>query len=121
MRRLVAPLLDLVCLVGFVLGGRTAHDIGGGFTTVVIILWPLTVGWFAAAAAVRLYAGSGLPRWARLPLTWVLGLTIGLILRAAVTGRDTPIPFVVVAFGFVGGTTAAWRLLGVAASRVRAG
>ncbi len=117
----MAPGLDLVCLVGFVLGGRTAHDLGGGFATVLIILWPLAVGWFAVAAAVRLYAGSALPEWARLLLTWVLGLTVGLILRAAVTGRDTPIPFIVVAFGFICGTTAAWRLLGVAASRIRAG
>ncbi|MGA8014806.1 MAG: DUF3054 domain-containing protein [Candidatus Dormiibacterota bacterium] len=117
----MAPVLDLVCLVGFVLGGRSAHDIGGGVTAVLIILWPLVVGWFSAAAAVRLYASSALPRWARLLLTWVLGLTVGLILRAAVTGRATPIPFLLVAFGFIGGTTAAWRLLGVAASRIQTG
>jgi hypothetical protein len=108
-------------LVGFVLGGRAAHNIGGGIPTFLTILWPLAVGWFAVAWAVGLYARSARPLWARLLLTWGLGLSVGLLLRALVTGGGTPVAFVAVAGGFMGATTVAWRLLGAGLWRFQAG
>ena len=120
MRRLAAPVLDLLCLVGFVLGGAARHDIGGGIGTYLTILWPLVVGWYAQAWPARLYARSVLHEWTRLVLTWALGLTAALLLRALVTRHDTPIAFIAVTFGFIGATTAGWRLLGMGLSRLLA-
>lgn len=120
MRRLAAPVLDLLCLVVFVLGGAAQHGIGGGIGTYLTILWPLAVGWYALAWPSRLYARSVLPEWTRLVLTWVPGLTAGLLLRALVTHHQTPIAFIAVTFGFVGATTGGWRLLATGLSRLRA-
>jgi hypothetical protein len=49
-------------------------------------------------------------RWTVLGLTWVAGTAIALILRSAITQRDTPIAFIIVAYGFIGLTVFGWRL-----------
>jgi len=49
---------------------------------------PLLAGWFAAATAFRLYAQRTRHR---LLLTWVIGIPLGVFVRAAVLGRlDEP-------------------------------
>jgi hypothetical protein len=44
----------------------------------------------------------------------VVGVGLGLLIRIAVTHRDTPAAFVLVSFAFIALTTAGWRLLAVA-------
>lgn len=61
------------------------------------------------ALVLQLYRAP-LDRWVILACTWVAGTTIGLVLRAAVTHRNTPIAFIIVAFIFIGLTTFGWRL-----------
>jgi hypothetical protein len=41
-------------------------------------------GWFAVALAVRLYTRSG---WPRLGMTWLAGVTLGVLVRAAIVGH----------------------------------
>ena len=73
---------------------------------------------FGIALALRLYR-SPLDRWLILACTWVGGCAIALVLRAAVTGRSTPIAFIIVAYIFIGATTFGWRLLVHGLARVR--
>jgi hypothetical protein len=106
---LPAAVLDAACLAVFVALGRESHDIAGGIGWYATVLWPFLLGWFAAAAALRLYV-TWPNRWTVLVLTWVAGTAIALILRSAITQRDTPIAFIIVAYGFIGLTVFGWRL-----------
>jgi Protein of unknown function (DUF3054) len=116
--RALAAGIDLVCLAVFVALGRASHDISSGIGWYFTVLWPFLVGWFGIALALRLYR-SPLDRWLILACTWVGGCAIALVLRAAVTGRSTPIAFIIVAYIFIGATTFGWRLLAHAVARVR--
>jgi len=100
---------DAGCLAVFVLLGRESHDLGSGITWYLTVLWPFLLGWFAAAGAARLYA-SWPNRWTVLAATWVAGTAIALVLRSLITGRASPLAFVVVAYGFIGLTVFGWRL-----------
>lgn len=106
----LAVLLDALCVGAFVAAGRESHDIGAGAAWFFGVLWPFAAGWFAAALALRLYSQrSG---WlARLLTNVVAGVALGLVLRAAVTHRATPIAFIVVAYAFITLLTLGWRLV----------
>jgi hypothetical protein len=52
--------------------------------------------WFAVALAVRLYARGGLTR---LAVTWLVGVSLAVLVRAAVVGH-LPGAFYAVALGF---------------------
>ncbi len=115
----VAPLLDALCLAVFVVAGRESHGLDSGAGWFLVVLWPIAAGWFAVAIAVRLYAAlPGLS--GRLATTIVVGVGLGLVIRIAATHRDTPLAFVLVAFGFITLTTAGWRVLAVALPRLLA-
>jgi hypothetical protein len=98
--------------------GRASHDISSGIAWYLTVLWPFLVGWFAVAVALRLYR-SPLDRWLILACTWVGGCAIALGLRAVVTGRSTPIAFIIVTYIFIGVTTFGWRVLAHGLARVR--
>ncbi len=106
----VAPIVDALCISGFVLLGRESHGGDGGVTWFLLVVWPLALGWFAAAAVTRLYT-SGSRAQGRLIATAATGIGAGLILRAAVTRRETPLAFVVVAFAVITTATVGWRLV----------
>ena len=112
---------DAACLAVFVALGRESHDLSSGIAWYLTVLWPFLLGWFAAAAAVRLY-GSWPNRWTVLAVTWVAGTAIALALRSLITQRATPVAFVIVAYTFIGLTVFGWRLalLGMTALRNRA-
>lgn len=115
----VAPVLDALCLVVFVLAGRESHGLDSGAGWFLVVLWPIAAAWFAVALTVRLYAGHpGLVR--RLATTIVIGVGLGLVIRSAVTHRDTPIAFVVVSFAFITLTTVGWRVLATVLPRLLA-
>jgi FtsH-binding integral membrane protein len=115
--RLLAPIFDSICLCAFVLLGRQSHGVDGGSDWFFIVVWPLVVGWFAAALAVRLYTSRSQAPW-RVAATVVLGVTVGLLLRVLVTHRDTPVAFIIVAYGFIGLSTCGWRIIPSALSRM---
>jgi hypothetical protein len=100
---------DAACLAVFVLLGRESHDLSSGITWYLTVLWPFLLGWFAAAAAVRLYA-SWPNRWMAVAATWVAGTAIALVLRSLITQRATPLAFIIVAYAFIGLTVFGWRL-----------
>jgi hypothetical protein len=100
---------DAACLAVFVALGRESHDLSSGITWYLTVLWPFLLGWFAAAAALRLYA-SWPNRWMALAATWVAGIAVALVLRSLITGRASPLAFVIVAYAFIGLTVFGWRL-----------
>ncbi len=83
------------------------------------MLWPVAAGWFAIALAAGLYARRSHPA-VRLAATVLIGVGVALVIRIAVTHRDTPIAFVLVAYGFITVTTVGWRALAGAAPRLLA-
>jgi hypothetical protein len=106
---LPAAAADAACLAVFVLLGRASHDLSSGISWYLTVLWPFLLGWFAAAAACRLYA-SWPPRPIPLAATWVGGTALALVLRALITQRATPVAFIVVAYAFIGLAVFGWRL-----------
>ena len=107
--RALAVGVDALCLAIFVALGRASHDISSGIDWYLTVLWPFLVGWFVVAFVLQLYRAP-LDRWVVLACTWVLGSTIGLVLRATVTHRSTPLAFIIVTLIFIGLTTFGWRL-----------
>jgi hypothetical protein len=67
----------------------------------------LVAAWFAVAAAVRLY-----PRfaWWRLAATWLIGISVGVLVRAAIVGH-LAVDFWAVALAFTALFVLAGRLL----------
>ena len=64
-------------------------------------------GWFAIAFAVRLYTRAG---WWRVVVTWLAGVTLGVLVRAAIVGHR-PGAFYVVALVFTAVFVLASRML----------
>jgi Protein of unknown function (DUF3054) len=109
----VASVFDSVCLGVFVLLGRESHGVDGGSGWFFVVVWPFAVGWFAAAlvhVSVTSFVAAG--------ATAVIGVAIGMLLRVAGTHRDTPIAFILVAYGFIVLTTFGWRIVPSALSRM---
>jgi Protein of unknown function (DUF3054) len=84
-----AALVDALALVVFVVVGVLTHHASAlAFVRDVLCILG---GWFAAAAAARLYAVGG---WRRLAATWAVGVSAGVLVRAGIVGH--------VAFAFWG-------------------
>lgn len=118
-RPAVAAAADLACLVLFVALGRRNHDIHGGVTWFLGVLWPIALGWFGAALATRLYTDGRRP-WVRLTVTWIVGVVVALALRGIVMGHQPFSTFAFVLLGFVGLLTFGWRTI-VTLARSRPG
>ncbi|MGH2933552.1 MAG: DUF3054 family protein [Gaiellaceae bacterium] len=73
---------DAAALLVFVVVGVLTHDA----SAVAFVRDALCIlgGWFAAALAVRLYARGG---WWRLGVTWLAGVSAGVLVRAAIVGH----------------------------------
>jgi hypothetical protein len=104
----VAPLIDALCIVALVAFGRDHHDIDEGIGWWLTILWPLLLGWFAAAVATRLYTRNA-GRWLALLATLVAGILVGSFFRGAFTDRPYLGIFTIVSAGFLTLTTVGWR------------
>jgi hypothetical protein len=80
----VAALADAAAIVVFAIVGLLAHHggvRGGGLARDAL---PLLGGWFGAAVLLRLYKRAELRR---LAATWLVGITAGVAVRAAVLGH----------------------------------
>jgi Protein of unknown function (DUF3054) len=107
--RLSAALLDVGCVLAFVIIGRASHAKGESLAGITSTAWPfltgLAAGWVAARAWRRPLdlAPAGLGAW--------LGtVAIGMILRV-VSGQGTAFAFICVALAFLALFLLGWRLL----------
>jgi glucose-6-phosphate-specific signal transduction histidine kinase len=67
----------------------------------------IVVAWFAAAVAVRLYTRFA---WWRLAVTWLVGVSAGVLVRAAIVGH-LAVDFWAVALAFTALFVLAGRLI----------
>ncbi len=82
----VAPVLDLLCIVGFIFGGAGQHNINEGASWFLMVLWPLAVGWFGVSLVTKLYTRPD-REWVRLAATLLGGMLVGSVLRGTFTDR----------------------------------
>lgn len=73
---------DAAALVVFVVVGVLTHGASAG--AFVRDLLCILGGWFAAAAVLRLYRRG---TWWRLGATWLVGISAGVLVRAAIVGH----------------------------------
>ena len=85
---------DAAALLVFVVVGVVTHDASA--TAFVRDLACILGGWFAAAIVLRLYVRGG--RW-RLAATWLVGVSAGVLVRAAIV-RHLAVDFWGVALAF---------------------
>jgi Protein of unknown function (DUF3054) len=81
-RRLAAA--DATAIVLFAAIGQLSHRGGVSLAGFARDALPILAGWFVAAAAFRLYKRKG---WRAFVLTWLVGVTAGVAVRALVLGR----------------------------------
>lgn len=105
----VAVVLDVVCVLVFVIIGLFSHTKGEAVATIASVSWPflsgLGIGWLISRA------------WRR-PLTlrptgltvWLSTVAFGMILRV-VSGQGTAFAFILVALAFLGLVLLGWRLI----------
>ncbi|MFV2196993.1 DUF3054 domain-containing protein [Nocardiopsis sp. LOL_012] len=110
MRSFTAPLAfvaDLVCVLAFVLIGRTEHESGTALGAVLGTAWPfaaaLALGW-----ALTLAWRSPARLWPTGVFVWAVAVAGGMVARLA-TGEDAPYSFVVVTGVFLAATMLGWR------------
>lgn len=116
--RWVAPTLDLLSIVAFILIGRDRHAVSWDLEWFVVVWWPLTTGWVVVALLTRLYTQAD-RMWLRLVATIVGGVLLGGLLRIP-TGRIAYSIFTVVALGTLTIFTFGWRLIALGLARRRA-
>jgi hypothetical protein len=81
--RRLAIAADAAAIVLFAIVGMLSH--GAAASAFARDALPLLGGWFAAALVTRLYVQPSLPR---LLVTWIVGITAGVLVRALILGRD---------------------------------
>jgi FtsH-binding integral membrane protein len=105
----LAVLLDVCCVLIFVIIGRASHTKGESLVGVASTAWPflcgLGVGWVASRAWRRPVSlnPAGLA-------AWLSTVVLGMVLRV-VSGQGTAAAFVVVALAFLGLFLLGWRLI----------
>ena len=75
--------VDALAIVVFAIVGLISH--GASATHFFRDALPLLGGWFAAAFVTRLYVQPSIPR---LLVTWAVGITAGVLVRALILGRS---------------------------------
>ncbi len=105
----LAVVLDVCCVLIFVIIGRASHTKGESLAGIASTAWPflsgLGVGWLAARGWRRPLAirPQGLA-------IWLCTVALGMILRV-VSGQGTAVAFIVVALVFLALFLLGWRLL----------
>jgi hypothetical protein len=116
--RLWAILADLVCVLAFAAGGKSAHDESSTWWVILTIAWPYALAMLAGHlwAQQREFAS-----WQPWPAgVGILGFTyaVGMGIRLA-TGRGVAVGFLIVAVIFLAVTMLGWRLVAGWVSRRR--
>jgi hypothetical protein len=109
-RPAVLALSDAVAILAFTTIGLISHRHGLSASGYAGDALPLLGCWFAAAAIFGLYRRRGA---SILLATWLVGVTLGVLVRALVLGHSVEADFLAVALAFI--------LLFVAALRVAVG
>jgi peptidoglycan/LPS O-acetylase OafA/YrhL len=113
----MAVVLDIACVLVFVIIGRASHTKGESLAGIASTAWPflagLGVGWLASRAWRRPLAilPVGL-------VVWLSTVAIGMVARV-ISGQGTAAAFIAVALAFLALFLLGWRLLARLARRYR--
>jgi hypothetical protein len=105
----VAVVLDVCCVLVFVVIGRASHTKGESLAGIASTSWPFLCGLAAGWAASRAWRRPLALRPAGLAV-WLCTVALGMILRV-VSGQGTAVAFIIVALAFLGLFLLGWRLL----------
>jgi FtsH-binding integral membrane protein len=111
----LAVLLDVCCVLVFVVIGRASHTEGETLAGIVSTGWPFLCGLAAGWVVSRAWRYPFALRPAGLPV-WLVTVALGMVLRV-VSGQGIAAAFVVVALAFLGLFLLGWRLLARLVSR----
>jgi hypothetical protein len=104
-----AAVIDVCCILLFVVIGRASHTKGESAAGLASTAWPflagLAVGWLAVRAWRR--PAAIVPSGAA---AWVATVAVGMVLRV-LAGQGTALAFVIVALAFLGLFLLGWRLV----------
>jgi len=112
-----AALLDLCCVLAFVIIGRASHADGESLAGITSTAWPFLAGLLCGWAAARAWRAPLALRPAGIG-AWLGTVAIGMVLRV-VAGQGTAFAFICVALAFLGLFLLGWRLACRAAAPVR--
>jgi hypothetical protein len=112
------PLADALGILTFATVGLLSHDHALGLAGYARDALPVLGGWFAAALVFGAYRN---PSARTLILTWIVGVPLGILVRALALGRDLDggqVVFLAISLVFTLLFVLAWRAaLGVLARR----
>jgi Protein of unknown function (DUF3054) len=105
----VAAVLDVCCVLIFVIIGRASHAKGESLAGIASTSWPFLCGLAAGWAGSRAWRRPLSLRPAGLA-AWLSTVALGMILRV-ISGQGTAVAFIGVALAFLGLFLLGWRLL----------
>jgi hypothetical protein len=105
----LAVVLDVCCVLVFVIIGRASHTKGESLAGLASTAWPflagLAGGWLAARAWRQPFR-----LWPSGVSAWLGAVALGMVFRV-VSGQGTALAFIGVALAFLGLFLLGWRLL----------
>jgi peptidoglycan/LPS O-acetylase OafA/YrhL len=114
-----AALLDVCCVLLFVIIGRASHTKGESIGGIASTSWPFLAGLAAGWLVARAWRRPDALRPAGVA-AWLGAVALGMVLRV-VSGQGTAVAFIVVALAFLGLFLLGWRLLAKLADRAPQG
>lgn len=105
----LALLADTVCVLVFVVVGRTDHGTGTAVGAVLSTAWPFLAGAVLGWAASRAWRAPA-ALWPTGVLVWAITVVGGMAVRRIV-GEGTPLSFVVVTSLFLAAAMLGWRAI----------
>ena len=105
----VAVVLDVCCVLIFVIIGRASHTQGESLGGIASTSWPFLCGLAAGWAASRAWRRPLALRPAGLA-AWLCTVALGMLLRV-VSGQGTAVAFIIVALAFLGLFLLGWRVI----------
>ena len=110
-------MLDVCCVLIFVVIGRASHTKGESLAGIASTSWPFLCGLAAGWVASRAWRRPLALRPAGLAV-WLCTVALGMI-RRVVSGQGTAVGFIAVALAFLGLCLLGWRVIGRLLTRER--
>jgi hypothetical protein len=118
----LAVVLDVCCVLVFVIIGRASHTKGESLAGVASTAWPflagLAGGWLATASLAGRAWRQPFRLWPAGVGAWLGTVALGMLFRV-VSGQGTAPAFIGVALAFLGLILLGWRLLAQAVTGLR--